>query len=304
MLDVKEPGSDTWQNFVWSMQATGNTWNHASVDLDGYNLETGVFQLRFRGLRYNGAEYPILLDDVFIYNFNGPPTSTTCQTPLDLETGVYENRSLWWNQNEHHTEGYKLYFGTDNPPTNIENGTDMFTLTSYNPVPRLDYSTQYYWKVVPYNSYGGEAVNCPVWSFTTRNDPTISTFPWTEEFTTWEPQDWDLINGESTWEQYNWNTYPITHCAQERDYWGSQSFFDTPQFDLTLFKNPVLCFKWSHQYNSNYDDAYIKVLISTDKGYNWTEIYTISGTEFNTPDAQYYAQATNFSQSPEISITS
>ncbi len=30
----------------------------------------------------------------------------------------------------------------------------------------LEYSTTYYWKVVPYNAIG-DAENCPVWQFTT-----------------------------------------------------------------------------------------------------------------------------------------
>ncbi len=303
-LDVKLPGSDTWQNHVWSMSGSGNTWNYASVDLDGYGLETGIFQLRFRGLRYNGAQYPILLDDINVYNFNGPPDPTTCQTPTDTETGVYENRSLWWNENQHHTEGYKLYFGTDNPPTNIENGTDMFDLTSYNPVPRLDYSTQYFWKVVPYNSYGGDAVNCPVWSFTVRDDPTITTFPWTEEFTTWEPQDWDMINGETTWSQFNYTNYtPEIHCAQENGWGFVQSFIDTPPLNITLMANPKLSFDWSHQYNANYDDAFITVSVSFDKGFTWHELLTITGTDFNTPNAYYNAPSYTYSHAENIDLS-
>ncbi len=304
ILDVKRPGSDSWDYGVWSMNGTGTTWLHASVDLDGYDLETGVFQLKLRGLRYSGADHPILLDDVHVYNFTGPPDPTALQTPTDNELNVFENRSLWWQTNEHHTEGYKLYFGTDNPPTNIENGTDMFNQISYNPSSRLNYSTQYFWKVVPYNSYGGDAVNCPVWTFTTRDDPTISTFPWTEEFTTWPPENWDMINGETTWHQYNWESYPITHCAQERDWFSAQSFIDTPPFDLTSLSNPKLSFDWSHLYNSYYDDAFIKVSVSTDLGYNWTEIYTITGTEFNTADAQYNAPSSNYSHTTNIDLSS
>lgn len=67
--------------------------------------------------------------------------------------------------------GYKFSLGTDNPPTNIENMLDVGNVDTYrfeNP----KYLTTYYWQVIPYNE-GGDAQNCPVWTFTTEDDGTI-----------------------------------------------------------------------------------------------------------------------------------
>ncbi len=45
----------------------------------------------------------------------------------------------------------------------------------------MAYTTPYYWQVVPYNLHG-PASGCPVWSFTTWADPTITALPYTENF--------------------------------------------------------------------------------------------------------------------------
>ena len=42
----------------------------------------------------------------------------------------------------------------------------MWDNTTYTPAP-LIYDKIYYWRVVPYNFYG-EAINCPIWSFSTK----------------------------------------------------------------------------------------------------------------------------------------
>ena len=65
-----------------------------------------------------------------------------------------------------------MYYGTD--------GGDLGTpitlgeVTSYQ-LPQLGYETQYFWKVVPFNS-GGEASGCSVISFTTLKNPAGSLF--------------------------------------------------------------------------------------------------------------------------------
>jgi len=64
-------------------------------------------------------------------------------------------------------QGYRLYFGTNNPPTNIINGVDVGNVTSYD-VANLNPNTLYRWRVEPYNSSGGNTT-CAVRSFTTSN---------------------------------------------------------------------------------------------------------------------------------------
>ncbi len=66
--------------------------------------------------------------------------------------------------------GYKIFFGTDNPPTNIINGNDLENVLTYNPANDLEYTTTYYWRIVAYNQ-GAESIGCETWSFTTADEP-------------------------------------------------------------------------------------------------------------------------------------
>jgi len=96
-----------------------------------------------------------------------PPSCTTSISPTDGETNVSVDGTLSWSAFVGST-GYYLYFGTDASATNIENGTDLGNVTSYTPSSNLDFLTDYYWRVVPYNSFGS-ASGCSTWNFTTAD---------------------------------------------------------------------------------------------------------------------------------------
>lgn len=71
---------------------------------------------------------------------------------------------------------YDVYLG-DSPATLNLLGT--LGATSVN-ITGMEYSTLYYWQIVAKN-VGGEAVGSAVWSFTTEDDPTLSTEEFTEQ---------------------------------------------------------------------------------------------------------------------------
>jgi PKD repeat protein len=93
------------------------------------------------------------------------PSCANLASPANGTSGIPRTADLDWDAATDAT-GYILYFGTNNPPTNIENGTDLGNVTSYNPA-TLNYNTTYYWRVVPYNA-NGSASGCSLWSFTTE----------------------------------------------------------------------------------------------------------------------------------------
>ncbi|MBK7031238.1 MAG: hypothetical protein IPH45_19470, partial [Bacteroidales bacterium] len=64
------------------------------------------------------------------------------------------------------TTSYLVYFGTDNPPSNIANGVSQIA-TFYDPTPDMAFNTTYYWQVVAVNGIGTSASSSPVWSFKT-----------------------------------------------------------------------------------------------------------------------------------------
>ena len=135
-----------------------------------------------------------------------PPLPAQNPVPTNAATNVNRVITMSWAAGGGTTDAYYLYFGTDNPPTNIVNGTSQ-TATTYHPA-ALSYSTTYYWKVVPYNQFGN-AVNCPTWSFTTLADPTVTTYPFNENFDTVTvpalPVGWTTINANA--DTYTWVTY-------------------------------------------------------------------------------------------------
>jgi len=135
-----------------------------------------------------------------------PPLAAQNPVPANNAVNVAIAANLSWISGGGNVEGYKVYLGTDNPPSNIVNGT-IQTGTLYNPAD-FSYSTTYNWKIVPFNSYG-DALNCPVWSFTTLADPTVTTYPYNQNFDTVTaptlPLGWTTINANN--DSYTWETY-------------------------------------------------------------------------------------------------
>ena len=99
-----------------------------------------------------------------------PPNCAVISSPSNSGTSISIAATLNWTDGGGGTTGYKLSFGTDNPPTNILNNSDLGNVTTYDPVGDLLYSTTYYWKVTAYNA-NGDATGCNVWSFTTQFNP-------------------------------------------------------------------------------------------------------------------------------------
>lgn len=122
----------------------------------------------------------VWIDDVqWEGNANTIPNCAGIVFPANSSVDNEVEMLLKWTSTGGAPEGYKLYLGTNNPPTNIVNGADLGDTLSYQ-VSSLNFSATYYWKVVAYNAIG-DANGCETWSFTTMNDPTLSV-PWSQGF--------------------------------------------------------------------------------------------------------------------------
>ncbi|MGC9362207.1 MAG: choice-of-anchor J domain-containing protein, partial [Candidatus Syntrophosphaera sp.] len=149
-----------------------------------------------------------------------PPLAATDPDPADEAINVAITANLSWTSGGGIVDGYKVFLGTDTPPTNIENGTIQTALT-YDP-DDFSYGITYYWQIVPYNT-NGDAVDCPIWSFTTLDDPTVTTYPYNQNFDAVTPPDlplgWTAINANNdayTWETYAGNYQSSPNCARMR----------------------------------------------------------------------------------------
>ncbi|MBI9033515.1 MAG: T9SS type A sorting domain-containing protein [Bacteroidales bacterium] len=149
----------TWTNSI-------TAWTQETIALPN---PSATYYIAFEGIAQYG--YGVCIDDVEV---NGSvataPGCTTAVSPNDGATNVAVTANLEWSAAAG-ASGYKLYFGTDNPPGNIANGVDLGNATSYNPAGDLAFLTDYFWKVVPYNAVG-DATGCSVWDFTSVEEST------------------------------------------------------------------------------------------------------------------------------------
>lgn len=144
----------------------------------------------------------------FNFNFpqaNQPPNPANIVFPANNATQISPFGSVRWASGGGLPTGYKIFFGTNNPPTNIANNVDLGNVQLYDPPGDLAYNTVYYWKVVPYNAFG-DATNCPVWQFTTHGDGSITTLPHSQAFDAVTapdlPFDWTALVQSSTTAAY------------------------------------------------------------------------------------------------------
>ncbi|MCK9165729.1 MAG: hypothetical protein M0P45_07880, partial [Candidatus Cloacimonas sp.] len=100
------------------------------------------------------------------------PNPANLVSPLNGATNILLSQTLNWASGGGFPTGYKLSFGTVSPFTTIINQSDLGAVTTYDP--DLAISTEYWWKITPYNEYG-EASDCPTWTFTTASPPLTGT---------------------------------------------------------------------------------------------------------------------------------
>ncbi len=126
------------------------------------------------------------------------PGAPVLSAPADLAINVTEFPSFTWTAPTTGgvPTGYNLYLDT-------VDGTTLYAsnVTSpYTPATALAYNTSYYWTVEAYNG-AGNGPAAAVRSFTTRANPTISTFPWEVNFGTLSA-DWPVLNWSQLVNQY------------------------------------------------------------------------------------------------------
>jgi len=161
---TKQPASFTVE--LGDFQCTNTTWQQHSIDLSAYKGTT-VYIAFYHYFSSNLNDF-FRIDDFLIETYL-PGPATDPMPEVDLLTMV--NPNLRWTAplSSFPVTGYKVYYGTtSNPATLAYDGPNA----SFQ-MEELDYNTTYYWKVLPYNSYG-EAIDVPVWSFTTVTSTQLS----------------------------------------------------------------------------------------------------------------------------------
>ena len=185
-FQLSTDGGNTW-NTLWSLDDYVEDLAQAQIDL-GANLGNNCY-VRWAYYIPNldptiyDYEYSNFFIDAIVmppfYGAGGVPEATAALNPKNGAVDVINNGLVATWEPALFATSYKVYIGRSASDFNISDGI-VVEETSYK-VPRLDYATKYYWKVVPGNA-AGDAADVPVWSFTTMADQSIKAFPFSQGF--------------------------------------------------------------------------------------------------------------------------
>ncbi|MDA3865344.1 MAG: choice-of-anchor J domain-containing protein [Salinivirgaceae bacterium] len=103
--------------------------------------------------------------------------------PVDNSSNIdiMNNLKLKWSNEGGAPTGYRISIGTNDEANNMVDGLDVGDETAYMYDGELEFGTSYNWKVMAYNAFG-DAETAYVWSFVTMADPTITEYPFDENF--------------------------------------------------------------------------------------------------------------------------
>jgi hypothetical protein len=295
--DITSDGGNSWDmgdvNHVADQH--GNGWQNITIDLSDFQNE--YIQVRFRAISDYGG-YNIALDDISgpeIFVNEEPPGIAINPIPEHNAISQSVLQTLEWNATSGIINGFKLYFGVDSEPTILDTIDNIYQYQLSYP---LEYNTQYFWKVVPFND-NGDAVNPEIWSFTTTEDSSIQ-LPNFEGFTegtvsNWPINNWERAEGELledgtqlVWGSFGWasdvwlNDEELNEpCARINIYGtGRNNWLITPPFEMNG-GNDYLKFDMALTQYGNGDSAELgeddlfAIVISYDNGLTWSSSNTL-----------------------------
>jgi len=293
----------TWTDVPSGSVSISSTYSKFTIDLGA--IPAGNYYLAF--------DYELSYVSMYLDNVVGPdvvvePTvAAITPTPAIAATNVVCIPTLSWSAGPLGgiPSGYKLYLGTDgggtSAPTNLVNGT-LQTASSYASS-MLNYSTTYYWQIIPTNSLG-DAPSCPIWSFTTMADPT-KPLPYLQDFELGTTPDGWAINNFSL-KSYGANA--SKSMTADMSYISSATFTSGPIGPATsstqLLFDYRICvpayFGYPVESYSLAATDKVEVKVSVDGGVTYNTIYTINksnhvsskefATNYITLDASYSAK--------------
>lgn len=111
---------------------------------------------------------PLDFDVTCVDSTATPNCNATLTSPLNGAVNVNENTDLIWSPASVLVTGYRVTLVTATGLIVVDN-LDVGNVLTYT-LPQLDFSTQYFVSIIPYNA-NGDATGCTDQSFTTRADP-------------------------------------------------------------------------------------------------------------------------------------
>lgn len=219
-----------WENWDGVYGSGYPTFRYTSTSPDYravYKYADDTFPGALAGTRYYSRP-----NIQFVTPSSTPPNAVTLNAPADLAVNQSVTPTLSWTpaSTGAATDSYLVYLDTNADPGTLVASPTVPTVTVTEP---LSYNTTYYWKVIAHNA-NGDSPASNVFSFTTRQDPTISSFPWTVNFGTasadWPVANWTQLTGfisgtptagGSLWGQDDWLNVSGTNKAAKINIYGT-----------------------------------------------------------------------------------
>ncbi|MCL1826597.1 MAG: choice-of-anchor D domain-containing protein, partial [Candidatus Cloacimonetes bacterium] len=157
---------------------SASTWTPVTINIPASMAAGQTKRLQFTWRNtFNGlTNPPIGIDNVMITYELAPevPFPSTCVSPTNGFGMVTADTSFQWaHPYESATpSGFKIRYGTTNPPP-ADSEVNVGYVNFYTPPALLPSNTTIFWQVIPFNSFG-DAADCPVWSFTTEPEGTVT----------------------------------------------------------------------------------------------------------------------------------
>ena len=263
-LEVEQYISGAWITTGWSKTGSQHfsgteAWSQATITLSG-----SVTKIRFKGVRGNGWSSDMCVDDVL---FEEPPA---CPQPtIQTTTGITNaSANLGWTPGGTETswniEWGATGFTQGNGTTITGISSNPYTLTGLSDASTYDWYVKADCGVLGPSFWEGPN------TFTTMCNA-VTTYPWTENFTSWPPNCFDLTGGTVNWAQY------ATTYSAIANFWNWTAPNDaemiTQSFDFTSITTPTLKFKWSSAYSGSWTGDTLDVLVSSNGGTTWTSVW-------------------------------
>jgi hypothetical protein len=227
---------------------------------------------------YSGETIDSLVTTWSFTTIGQAPEAVAYTSPADDATDISISGNLTW-QTADRANGYNVYFSTDETFASVTPVDQTETSYAFS---GLDYSTTYYWKVIPYNVVGSPTEGILTWSFTTMEDPTIA-MPVNINFegSTENPLAITLENfliGIHHGAPSN-IMYKNVYSASSNGYIQFQAMNNITETSVIKFAYRVVQYSTGNPATPFEDDFdYLIAKVSTDNGENFTVIDQINST--------------------------
>ncbi|MDC1105745.1 DUF4465 domain-containing protein [Prolixibacteraceae bacterium] len=180
----------------------------------------------------------LIIDDVSLPARHIPkvaPLVPSLTVPSNESTDIEPTTTLQWDAVPF-TDSYLISIGTNPEADNLFINKEI--TSPYLEIKDLDYSQKYYWRVSAKNSYG-TSNSSEIHSFNTMDDPTVTTFPWIEDFESkrFPPLGWKTINVDNDTKQWIRSLaagVSSSKCASINGYRLADDWLITPPVQLPI----------------------------------------------------------------------